>query len=133
MSKTNKIQECNYLKGKIAIIIAFNCNYVTKLCEKSEKKITFKNKKTGVAFIRPYVEPCFGCGNLSNFSRQLQLYYFDIAITIAIIIAIYRLYLALGTACVAGRPGPMSPNTAQARAGRPKHSLNCASSLSCSN
>jgi hypothetical protein len=43
MSKTNKIQECNYLKGKIAIIIAFNCNYVTKLCKKA---ITFKKKKT---------------------------------------------------------------------------------------
>ena len=37
-------------------MIAFICNYVTKLCEKSEKSITFKNKKTGVAFISPYVE-----------------------------------------------------------------------------
>ena len=133
MSKTTKIPECNYLKGKIAIIIALNCNCVTKLREKSKKSITFKNKKTGVAFIRPYVEPCFGCGNFSKFRPQLQLYYFDIAITNAkIIIAIFRLYLGFGTACVVGRPGPMSPNTAQARAGRPKHSLNCTSSLSCS-
>ena len=71
-------------------------------------------------------------GIFQNLAPQLQLYYFDIAITNANIIAIFRLYLGFGTACVVGRPGPMSPNTAQARAGRPKHSLNCASSLSCS-
>ena len=68
-----------------------------------------------MASIRPYVEPCFGCGNLSNFSRQLQLYYFHIAITIAIIIAIYRLYLAFGTACVAG---PCTRARTQKRHGR---------------
>jgi len=71
-------------------------------------------------------------GIFQNLAPQLQLYYFDIAITNANIIAIFRLYLGFGTACVVGRPGPMSPNTAQARAGRPRHSLNCTSSLSCS-
>jgi hypothetical protein len=78
------------------------------LCEKSEKSITFKNKKNGISFINTYVEPYFGCGNFSNFSRQLQLYYFDIAITIAIIIAIYRVPLEerLSCACSAlGRGG----------------------------
>ena len=50
-----------------------------------------------------------------------------------IVIAIVRPYLALGTTCVARRPDPMSPNTAQARAGGPKHARNCALSLSSSN
>ena len=78
-----------------------------KLCEKSKNSITFKNKKTRVAFISACVEPCFGCGNLSNFSRKLPLYILMIAILNGIVIAIVRPYLALGTTCVARRPDPI--------------------------